>query len=388
MHPVAVVLLLGITHSGPLLAQTCVEGTTKCISGDTGGDCSSIGTWNAASKTCTLTGDLAGEAIQIAGDDVALDGGGHTLTGLAVGGLPQAYGVYVEQRTGVTVTNLILKQFQAAIEMVRCSSCAVKKNTVSGNARAGIELLESNHNTVGDNTLKASGDGIVLKGCADNILAGNLSESNRDSGIILNYNSSGNTVTRNVTRLNSGGIALGGASSHNTISDNDVSENRHLGIALYFSSNENVVIHNRIAGNAVGMTNGAGVLLMQVSGNRFSNNTVAGNSRGIWFSYPGTDTYPGGGNEVYQNNFIDNGTQALITGWRRTPDSFSKHSPIGGNFWGNWTTPDLNGDGVVDSPYLISGGGDSLPWSAKNGWLTPPDVTPPETISSSPGRRW
>ena len=212
------------------------------------------------------------------------------------------------------------------------------------------------------------------------------SESNRDSGIILSFNSSGNKVTRSIIRLNSGGIALGGSSHHNTISENDVTGNTRLGVALYFSSNENVVIHNQITGNAVGVRDGAGVLMMQASGNRFSNNTVAGNSRGIWLAYPESATYPGGGNEIFHNNFIDNGTQALITGWRSTPDSFSRQAPVGGNFWGNWTTPDADGDGVVDSAYVISGGGDNLPWRVRNGWVIPPEATPPDIATSSPER--
>ncbi len=385
-HSLALVLLLGITPSGALLAQTCVQGATKCITGTSGGDCSSIGKWNATSKTCKLTGDLAGESIQIAGDGVTLDGDGHTLTGSSAGGFPQPYGIYVEQQTGVTVTRLTVKQFQAGIELRRCSTCAATNNMVSGCTRVGIELSESNHNTIGDNTLSAGGDGIVVQRSADNILKGNLAESNRDSGIILNSTSSGNTVTRNITRLNSGGIALGGASCHNTISDNDVTGNKHLGVALYFFSNENLVTNNRITGNGVGVTNGAGVLLMQASGNQFSNNTVAGNSRGMWLSYPDNDAFLGGGNEIYHNNFIDNETQALITGWRSTPDSFSKQAPIGGNFWGNWTTPDANGDGVVDSAYLISGGADNLPWRAKDGWYAP-SAGQPDIATSSAERR-
>ena len=387
IQPLALILLFGIAPSGALAAQACMDGATKCVTEPSGGDCSSIGKWDAASKTCTLTGDLTGESIQIAGNGITLDGGGHTVTGASVRGFPQPYGIYVEEQTDVTVTRLSVRRFQAGIELRRCSSCVATSNTVSGCTRVGIELSESNHNTIGDNTLSAGGDGIVVQRSAENILKGNLAESNRDSGIILNSGSSGNTVTRNTARMNSGGIALGGASSHNTINDNDVVANKHLGIALYFFSNENLVTNNRITGNGVGVTNGAGILLMQASGNQFSTNTVAGNSRGIWLSYPDTDAFLGGGNEVYHNNFIDNQTQALITGWRSTPDSFSKQAPIGGNFWGNWTTPDANGDGVVDSAYLISGGGDDLPWRAKDGWYAPADANPPKVVTSSPEHR-
>src|SRR5262245_60115131 len=86
VQPLALVLLFGIAPSGALLAQTCMDGATKCVTEPGGGDCSSIGKWDAASKTCTLTGDLTGESIQIAGDGITLDGAGHTLTGASVRG--------------------------------------------------------------------------------------------------------------------------------------------------------------------------------------------------------------------------------------------------------------------------------------------------------------
>ena len=380
----ALVLLLAtlVMSSGAVSAQSCPEGAYRCLTVPTGGDCASIGAWSADSKRCTLKGDLKGKAIRIAGDGITLDGAGHTLTG----GSGDGYGVLVDQQAGVTITNLTIRGFQAGIELLHSYESTVTKNTVSGSTRVGIELIESNKNLVSNNTVSAAGDGIIVNRSTDNTLEGNTAESNRDSGIILNFNSSGNKVTRSIIRLNSGGIALGGSSHHNTISENDVTGNTRLGVALYFSSNENVVIHNQITGNAVGVRYGAGVLMMQASGNRFSNNTVAGNSRGIWLAYPESGTYPGGGNEVFHNNFIDNGTQALITGWRSTPDSFSRQAPVGGNFWGNWTTPDADGDGVVDSAYLISGGGDNLPWRVRNGWVIPPEATPPDVATSSPER--
>jgi hypothetical protein len=41
----------------------------------------------------------------------------------------------------------------------------------------------------------------------------------------------------------------------------------------------------------------------------------------------------------------------------------------GGNYWSDWTSPDEDGDGFVDSPYTFDGGEDNLPWTEMNGWL-------------------
>ncbi|MDO8514860.1 MAG: hypothetical protein Q7S50_04950 [bacterium] len=50
----------------------------------TGGDCASIGTWDAPAKTCTLTQDL-NQGIIIDNDNVTLDGSGRMVIGSGVG---------------------------------------------------------------------------------------------------------------------------------------------------------------------------------------------------------------------------------------------------------------------------------------------------------------
>ncbi len=69
------------------------------------GDCKSIGTWNVATKTCTLTTNV-GETIQIDSNGITLNGNGHTITGSNTG-----TGIYLPSRNGVTIKNLNVKQF-------------------------------------------------------------------------------------------------------------------------------------------------------------------------------------------------------------------------------------------------------------------------------------
>ena len=45
----------------------------------TGGDCSTIGDWSSATKTCTLSNDLDGPII-IASNDITLDGNAKSIT--------------------------------------------------------------------------------------------------------------------------------------------------------------------------------------------------------------------------------------------------------------------------------------------------------------------
>jgi hypothetical protein len=46
----------------------------------TGGDCSTIETWDSGSKTCTLLGDV-NEAIVIGSNGIILDGNDYAVTG-------------------------------------------------------------------------------------------------------------------------------------------------------------------------------------------------------------------------------------------------------------------------------------------------------------------
>ena len=389
-HAVLFMMILGAASAGALQAQSCLDETTKCISLPGGGDCASIGTWNEASKTCKLTGDLTGETIQIVSNGVTLDGADHSLTGKRAGdaGSLQPFGVYVAQRTGVSITNLTVQQYQVGIDWRRVSGGKLTGNQVRDCARAGIALFQSSDNVLAENRASSNGDGIVLKLSGGNTLRRNVAESNRDSGIILNAGSSENNLTGNVSRGNTGGLTLGSGSYGNTIRDNEVAGNRRMGMAFYYRSDDNIVTGNRVDANAVGAADGAGVLMLESSGNRFSENRVTGNSRGIWLSYPEKTAFFGGGNEIYNNDFVGNETQALITGSRSTQDVFSKQAPVGGNHWGNWTGPDENQDGFVDASFQFSGGGDTMPWSSKDGWNTRPasqtsDLKPAATTSSS-----
>ncbi len=76
---------------------------------------------------------------------------------------------------------------------------------------------------------------------------------------------------------------------------------------------------------------------------------------------------------VYNNNFIDNFEHVFPV----SNTIFNLDKPMGGNYWSDWTSPDANGDGFVDSPYLVYDyfgnlmGKDNLPWTVQDGWIKP-----------------
>ncbi|MDG6220972.1 MAG: NosD domain-containing protein, partial [Candidatus Thermoplasmatota archaeon] len=59
-----------------------------------------------------------------------------------------------------------------------------------------------------------------------------------------------------------------------------------------------------------------------------------------------------GNNSVYSNNFYSNAVHAFSD----MNNTFHHAPPTGGNHYGNWTAPDVNGDMIVDLPFTIPGG--------------------------------
>ena len=66
------------------MIETSISSEYTISDDATGGDCTTIGTWNSGTKTCTLTGNVTVNdihGIEIHSDGITLDGGGYTLTG-------------------------------------------------------------------------------------------------------------------------------------------------------------------------------------------------------------------------------------------------------------------------------------------------------------------
>lgn len=258
----------------------------------------SVGTWNPDTRTAALNQGL-NEGIEIAVNNITLNGNGQTITGNGSG-----IGVLLEGRNGVIIQNLAVTNFELGIGLSSSNRNTITDNTVTGNNVSGISLLSSNNNNITGNTVTDDLSGISLVSSSDNILMDN-NVSNNTLGLILG-DSNGNNLTANTISSNFGGIQQT-SSRGNTFRENTVSDN-FLGISLENSSN----------------------------------------------------------NTIYNNNFIDNIIQAEVTDGGG--NVFSLPAPVGGNYWSDWTTPDNDGDGFVDEPYVFREEVDNLPWTTQDGW--------------------
>ncbi len=304
---ISIIVLLGVVSTGSARAD---PGTITILNNATGGDCSSVGIWDSATKTCTLSMDLIG-SIVIADDDISLDGNGHTLTGPGNG-----TGVNLSWHGGITIKNLTVRQFGGGTQIAGVGGNTITNCTIINNGIA-ISAIGSLANTITKNTISNNGAGIGLAHQAGGYIADNTISDNTNVGIGTGMSVNGITVTRN------------------TINNNDIGI--HIADGVYNTITRNTIAHNRTLGISLG-------------GFGFTDHT-----------------------RIYNNNFLSN-PSPQVQDAGGGDDVFNLDKPIGGNFWDNYHIPaqgctDTNNDGFCDAPYVFPGGQDNLPWTRQNGWF-------------------
>jgi len=257
--------------------------------------------------------------------------------------------VYCINCDGVTVRDLMLSHNGVGVFLWNTQNSRIE-NINTTNMYWGIRLDYSNGNTIAHNAPSQNGTGIRL------------------------FYSNNNNVMSNTLDLNSGiAIELYFASS-NTLANNTGTCGWYgFGISLY-ASNDNTLTCNAITPNNVS-GNPEGIRLYGSSHNVLTTNTVSGIERGITIA--NAPSYTASNNHIYNNNFINNTTQAHV--FSGTDNIFNLAEPTGGNYWSNWITPDNDNDGFVDYPYIFTGGQDNLPLAQQKSCLPPGDTLPPTT---------
>ena len=143
-------------------------------------------------------------------------------------------------------------------------------NTLSGNNalgnQDGINIVQSsNYNVLNSNNATLNSYGIVVDSCNNNVLCDNIASNNSGRGIHL-YNSSNNTLSDNNVLYNGDcGMALH-SSTNNTLIGNKASSNKNQGIILQYDSSKNTLIGNNASDNSYG------IWLTSSSNNRIYNN--------------------------------------------------------------------------------------------------------------------
>lgn len=224
--------------------------------------------------------------IVIGADNITLDCAGHTLTG--PGRTSGVAGIDVNQRTGVTVKNCILRDFNDAFRVHDSSGNSFIDNTMA-TLRQGFILIRSDDNVLRGNMVSDANDffGIQLDRSNGNTLTDNTVVES-EHGFIL-YNSDNNTLTGNTASRNTTGVGgrVGGNgfgvsvdSNFNLLSGN-VSTDNIVGFAVFDDATGNTLSNNQALRNGkwgiLDTTSGAGD---QGTGNTYQGNGCSGSGWG------------------------------------------------------------------------------------------------------------
>ncbi|NVM18784.1 MAG: right-handed parallel beta-helix repeat-containing protein [Candidatus Lokiarchaeota archaeon] len=274
------------------------------------------------------------------------------------------------------------------IELASAHNNTITGNTVNRNL-GGLLLIFSNDNYISENVLKNNGLCIFEYHCTDNIIENNdcsgstlqapieidgsatgigahnwmwaesqswcsgagtwsdpyIIENLDINGLGTEYginiqNSDVFFIIQGCTIMNSFiGIHLNNVNSSRLI-DNNCSNNYEQGITLRYCDN------NTISGNTANYNSNGIYLYHYCDNNTISGNIINKNHIGITFD-TGCDN-----NIIYQNFFLKNAIHAFDDGIGNTWNSTTI-----GNYWDNWTSPDISPlDGIVDVPYTYIGG--------------------------------
>ncbi|MBN1677364.1 MAG: right-handed parallel beta-helix repeat-containing protein [Candidatus Thermoplasmatota archaeon] len=239
------------------------------------------------------------------------------------------------------ITGQNLSDASVGMELVYCSEIVALDNICSGN-EYGILLSDSSGCFTGNDCSHCS-YGILLAESANSTLSGNTCSFDERDGIWLIASDDNTLIGNNCSSNGEIGIDIY-YSSRNSLAGNNCS-NCYYGIRVYDTCFDNTIQSNCIADNL-----GYGIYLGWGDRTSIWNNTFRNNN---------------GAGSTYDSSHVQAYDPSSDNRWNST---------IGyGNYWSDWTTPDVDpADGVVDQPYIIDGGS-----GAKDNY---PLTTAPEPI--------
>jgi nitrous oxidase accessory protein len=258
-----------------------------------------------------------------------------------------------------------LDEDDAAIKLERCTGCRLEQIQVD-DALHGIYLLRSNDVTIAGARItgpamaeSSRGNGIHLFDSRGNRLAGNRIRGTRD-GIYFSF-ASGNEITGNDIRRVRYGLHYM-YSDDNRFERNVFAENA-AGAAIMFS--KRIVLRENTFTRHVGYR-AYGILLQTAEQVQVERNTITGNLTGVFLDGAvadvfrdnviaangvGIDLLASAEGNVFTGNVIVDNRQAVRKVLGTSANAWSEKGR--GNYWGDASVFDLDGDGIGDRPYRV-----------------------------------
>jgi parallel beta-helix repeat protein len=293
----------------------------------------------------------------------------------------------------VRVINKTITQTTTGITLINCSACEIINSICVQNKRSGIWIVQSSHCRItGSNCSNNWREGIYFSSASFDVLGSsyssvvNCSCNNNgfagigDSGLFT----TSLIIANNTCNNNKGGISL--QTSNSLVVNNECNNNRGNGITISLLADFVNTVRNNCSNNKHD-----GIVIEGASNCIIYKNSLKKNGEyGISLRSVETIMHywiPTGNQILFNKLYIGTNEQNLTS--QAYDDGFD--NTWLNNYWSNWTSPDSNADGIVDTPYSIDGLADSqdaYPLANQNlsqgHFLTSPTVTYPnggETLS-------
>jgi len=295
----------------------------------------------------TINGQGSGDVIRVRSPDVHIQGFIVTDSGIDLGA--ENAGVHVEPGSDrLMVRDCTLAYNLFGVWLEKSNDARIVHNVITGKrdlssaARGnGIQVFNTAGVQIIDNNISFARDGVYVDVSTNALFRGNKIHNLRYGTHYMNTNHS--TWENNESYLNRGGLALMEV-RHLTVRNNIAWGNTDHGIMLR-TIQDSLIENNIVAGN------GRGFFIYDAEFNVVRKNLVIGNQIGIHL------TAGSANNKVDGNDFINNAEQIKYVAahdveWGRSE----------GNYWGNYSGWDQNGDGVGDIAYEANDVVDRLNW--------------------------
>jgi parallel beta-helix repeat protein len=186
----------------------------------------------------------SGVALELAGQDIVLNLGGHTVSGTGVGihstfgqrstirnGTIRGFtlGVSLDRTVGMAIRNIRFVDNGRAVDLSRNVDTTVTANRIVGSGTMGVFVFLSARSQVVRNVLHDNGVGITLDFASNSVVSGNRVTRSGGDGIAVLASSSDTVVAGNTASRNGDdGIDIDRTST--TVARNTANRNGDLGI--------------------------------------------------------------------------------------------------------------------------------------------------------------
>lgn len=237
---------------------------------------------------------------------------------------------YLQDSPNCTISGNSMTDGDSFAELRYCNDCVITDNSLSGSAGSFAYLFSSVDVLIARNTITGLGAGTAISVSTTSCTIEENCISGYSTGIRVYYN--GNIIANNVLVHNGVGIRISEDSilpseiPGNRVYGNILEANTGNGLFLDGDVSECEIFDNRFIDNG-----GFGILAgMNTASNKIYLNYFEGNK---------------GATDVFSPDHIQASDQSFLNLW--SWDGL-------GNYWADWTSPDDDGDGIVDQPYPIA----------------------------------